>query len=119
MRWNTRQNQHLVGPLPCHLQNEVNISGYIIQYTHLPTGVSRNISSSDTLLECHQEPGGPYSCLVRSSFFIPGVTYSFQVAVDNVHGIGSFSDPVTIIMYGSQGKFLLLILLHKAIVNQI
>ena len=91
-------------PLPYHLQNEVNISGYIIQCTRLPNGVSRNISSSDSLLECRQEPGGPYSCMVAISLFIGGVSYSFQVTVDNVHGItiGSFSDPVTTV-FSAQG----------------
>ena len=89
--------------LLCHLQNGANIYGYIIQYTHLPTGASENISSSDSRLTCRQEPGGPYSCVARIILFIPDVTYSVQVAAQNSHGNGSFSNPVTTV-YGSQGK---------------
>ena len=84
-------------PLPCHLQNGANISGYIIQYTTLTTGVPTNISSSQRRLECHQESGGPYSCIATATLFIPGETYSFQVTAQNIHGVGSFSDPVTIL----------------------
>ena len=90
-------------PLPCHLQNGADISGYIIQYTHLPNGASTNISSSGGRVICRQEPDGPYSCVARASLFIAGVVYSFQVAIKNSHGVGSFSDPVTTV-YGSQGK---------------
>ena len=91
-------------PLPCHLQNGADIShGYIIQYTRLPNGVPINISSSDNKLLCRQEPGGPYSCVEQTSFFISGATYSFQVAAQNMYGVGSFSDPVTTV-YSSQGK---------------
>ena len=89
-------------PLPCHHQNGADISGYIIQYARLPNGVPSNISSSDNRLLCRQEPGGPYSCVAQILFFIPGVTYIVQVAALNVHGVGSFSDPVTTV-YGSQG----------------
>ena len=87
-------------PLPCHLQNGADIS-YIIEYTNLSTGVSRNISRPDR--ECRQEPGGPYSCVVAASLFIPNVTYSFQVAAQNVYGIGSFNIPI-LTTYNSQGK---------------
>ena len=89
-------------PLPCHLQNGADVVGYIIQYFRLPNGVPSSISSFDGRLLCRQEPGGPYSCVTQISFFIPGVTYSFQVAAQNVYGIGSLSDPVTTV-YGSQG----------------
>ena len=94
-------------PLPCHLQNGANVSGYIIQYTNLSTGVATNITSSDSRLDCHQEPGGPYSCLAAASLFTSGVMYSFQVATHSVRGVGLFSDPVTL-LYGYQGKVLLL-----------
>ena len=93
-------------PLPCHLQNGVDVS-YIIQYTNLATGIATNISSSDSRLDCRQEPGGPFSCLATASLFRTGVAYSFQVAAQSVRGVGSFSDPVTS-LYGSQGKVLLL-----------
>ena len=52
--------------LPCHLQNGADISHYIIQYTRLPNGSSTNLSSSDRRLACHQEPGGPYSCVAAT-----------------------------------------------------
>ena len=105
-------------PLPCHLQNGANISGYIIQYTRLPNGTSTNISSSDGRLNCCQEPGGPYSCVAPASLFIPGVTYSFQVAAQNSHGVGSFSNPVTTV-YGSQGKHNKLVRQAIIIINSI
>ena len=104
-------------PLPCHLQNGANISGYIIHYTYLPTGVGTCISSFDGRLICRQEPGGPYSCVAATSLFIAGETYSFQVAAQSAYGVGSFSNPITIV-YGSQGKVLLLIRYYiETIVN--
>ena len=92
-------------PLPCHLQNGADIidNDYIIQYTLLPTGEPTNISSSNNRLECHQDSGGHYSCVAHSSLFTFGVAYSFQVAVRNIYGVGSFSNPVTAV-YGSQGS---------------
>ena len=94
-------------PLPCHLQNGANISGYIIQYTSLTTGVPTSISSSDRRLECHRESGGPYSCVATATSFLLGETYSFQVAAQNIRGVGSFSNPVTTI-HGSQGKHIII-----------
>ena len=100
-------------PLPCHLQNGANISRYIIQDTHLASGTSRNISShSDSRLECHQVPGGPYSCEADASLFItrPGETYRFQVAAQNVHGIGPFSIPIIFMFQnGPQGKHIIIV----------
>ena len=90
-------------PLPCHLQNGADITGYIIQYTRLSTGEATNISSFNTRLICRQESGGPYSCLAASSFFISRAIYSFRVATQNVYGIGSFSNPI-IATIGSQGS---------------
>ena len=92
-------------PLPCHLQNgaDVNDDDHIIQYTRLPNRVARNLSISDIGVDCHQESGGPYSCVVAASLFTSGVTYSFQVAVQNVYGFSSFSNPV-IAMYYPLGK---------------
>ena len=82
-------------PLPCHLQNGADISGYIIQYTQLATGVALRISNRHASFLCGQESGGPYSCRVANSLFRLNQTYSFQVAARNNHGDGSFSDPVT------------------------
>ena len=90
-------------PLPCHLQNGADVTVYSIQYTQLPDGGPNIIVSTDSKVECRQEPGGPYSCLAASSFFISHVTYSFQVAARNSFGIGSFSNSV-ITVYGSQGN---------------
>ena len=90
-------------PLPCCLQNGDDIFSYIIQYTHLPNGTPRNISSSDR--ECHQEAGGPYSCLADDSLFVtrPGEIYSFKVAAESARGVGSFSNPVNFV-FGFQGE---------------
>ena len=83
----------------------------------MPTGVATNISSSDDRQICCQEPGGPYSCVPSVTLFIPNVTYSFQVTAQSVRGVGSFSNPITIV-YGSQGKVLLLIRYYiETIVN--
>ena len=89
-------------PLPCHLQNGADVTVYI-RYTQLPEGGTNIIDSTDSKVECHQEPGGPYSCLAASSFFIPHVTYSFQVAAQNSSGVGSYSNSV-IVLYGSNGN---------------
>ena len=83
-------------PLPCHFQNGADIIGYFIQYTRLSTGIPTNISSSNSKLICRQESGGPYSCVVSASFFIPNLAYSFRVAAQNNFGVGSFSNPVII-----------------------
>ena len=94
-------------PLPCHLQNGADITGtgYIIQYTSLTTGVPRNISISDTGVDCLQESGGPYSCVVAPGlYFTSRVTYSFQVAAQNSYGVGSFSNPVNIAVHYPLGK---------------
>ena len=90
-------------PLPCHLQNGADVTVYSIQYTQLPAGGPNIIVSTDSRVECRQEPGGPYSCLAASSFFIPCMTYSFQVAAQNSFGVGSFSNSVATV-YGSQGN---------------
>ena len=90
-------------PLPCYLQNGADVRFYNIQYTQLPGGGPNIIVSTDSRMECHQEPGGPYSCLAASSLFILRVTYSFQVAAQNSFGVGSYSNSV-IILYGSNGN---------------
>ena len=90
-------------PLSCHLQNGADVRFYNIQYTQLPAGGSNIIFSTNSKVECHQEPGGPYSCLAASSFFSGHVTYSFQVAAQNTFGVGSFSSSV-ITVHGSKGN---------------
>ena len=97
-------------PLPCHLQNGFDVMDYIIQYIRLSTGLANNISNSDRKLECRQEPSGPYACLASSSLFIPGETYSFQVAAQSIRGVGSFSNPIITVSspqrkYSSYFKF--------------
>ena len=82
-------------PLPCHLQNGADVSGYTIQYTQLSTGLATNISNHHNYLLCDQESGGPYSCQVANSLFNPDQAYTFQVAANNNEGVGSFSDPIT------------------------
>ena len=91
-------------PLSCHLQNGADVTVYNIQYvyTQLLGGGPNIIVSTDSRVECRQEPGGPYSCLASSSFFISRVTYSIQVAAQNSFGVGSFSTPV-LITYNPQG----------------
>ena len=94
-------------PLPCHLQNGADIidRNYIIQFTRLPTGVPRNISVSDTGVDCLQESGGPHSCVIANSKrFTSGVTYSFLVAAQSIYGVGSFSSPVNIALDYPLGK---------------
>ena len=90
-------------PLPCHLQNDADVTVYKIRYTRLPAGEPNIIVSTDRRVECRQESGGPYSCLAVASFFIPHVTYSFQVAAQNSFGVGSLSNSV-ITVYRSQGN---------------
>ena len=85
-------------PLPCHLQNGADVtgSGYIIQYTHLSTGVTIRVSSAG----CGREVGGIYSCAVNlnnNNIIINQLeAYSIQVAAMNNHGEGSFSDPIRV-----------------------
>ena len=83
-------------PLPCHLQNGADISGYTIQYSPLPNGEATTISNRHGSFLCGQESGGPYSCRVSSTLFRLNQMYSFQVAAQNSHGDGSFSDPVSV-----------------------
>ena len=85
-------------PLPCHLQNGADITVYNIRYTQMPSGGPNIIVSTDSKVECRQEPGGPYSCLAASSLFIIHMTYSFQVAARNSFGTSLFSDPVITII---------------------
>ena len=83
-------------PLPCHLQNGADITGYIIQYSPTSGGEAQNVSS--TQMTCGQESGGPYRCIIAGSLFNPFQMYTFQVAAINDYGIGPFSDPVLAII---------------------
>jgi hypothetical protein len=83
-------------PLPCHLQNGADVTGYIIQYAHLATGETRRITSSHRDVQCSQEVGGLYSCVVAESLIPSNQAYSIQVAAVNNYGEGSFSDPISV-----------------------
>ena len=107
-------------PLPCHLQNGADISGYIIRYTQLSTGEASQISYLHTSFLCGQESDGPYTCRVAYTFFrSQNQTYAFQVAAQNIEGVGSFSDPITKFISSTMSIFqgidpsLLLILLYN------
>ena len=90
--------------LPCHLQNGADITGYIIQYTQLSTGLANNISNTDSRVVCGpEESGDRYYCLLSSSFFINGQMYIFQVTAHNKFGFGNLSNPVTRLPASSQG----------------
>ena len=82
--------------IPCLLQNGADISGYIILYTHLSTGVTTRISSSSGYAECSPEFGGLYSCVVVTLLIPNDQAFSIQVAAQNNNGDGSFSDPINI-----------------------
>ena len=84
-------------PLPCHLQNGDAITSYIIRYTHLSTGVVSQITSFHRSLQCSQEVGGLYSCVVTESLLISSnQSYNFQVSAQNNYGDGPFSDPINV-----------------------
>ena len=83
-------------PLPCHLQNRADVNDYIIQYTHSSTGMTIRITSSHGSVDCSQEVGGPYSCVVAESLIPNNQTYSIQVSAQNNFGDGSFSDPINV-----------------------
>ena len=83
-------------PLPCHLQNGADVTSYIMQYTRLSTGVTRRITSYHSDVECSQEVGGLYSCVVAESLIQNNDIYSIQVTAQNNYGEGSYSDPVNV-----------------------
>ena len=83
-------------PLPCHLQNGADISGYIINYTPVSTGVAINISSSHSGVQCSKEVGDLYSCVLAESLISNDKAYTIQVAAVNNYGDGSFSAPVNV-----------------------
>jgi hypothetical protein len=83
-------------PLPCHLRNGADVTGYIILHTRLSTGVTTRISSSRRDVECSQEVGGLYSCVVAEWLISSNQAYSIQVAAGNSYGEGSFSDPINV-----------------------
>ena len=89
--------------LPCHLQNGADITGYIIQYTSLSTGVARRIPSSSQSVQCYQEFGDLHSCVAAFSIFPHNQAYGIQVAAQNNFGEGPFSDPINATVPISQG----------------
>lgn len=90
-------------PLPCHLQNGDDVTSYILLYSFANSEeVNRTISTSDDILNCNQEPLGPYRCYLTSSLLLEDELYTFQVAAVNGIGVGPFSDPVNATLY-SQG----------------
>lgn len=80
--------------LLCHLQNEANITDYIIQYNRTFGGEARNISSSDSGVTCGEVSGYRYRCLIIDTLFITGSLYTFKVSAINRYGLGPFSDPI-------------------------
>ena len=94
-------------PLPCHLQNGADISFYIMQYIRLPNSVAIKITRSHHGVNCNQEVGGLYSCVVAESRIPNNQAYSFQVAAVNNYGEGSFSDPINVSLPVSSRCYLL------------
>ena len=70
-------------PLPCHLQNGADITGYTIQYTSLSTGAKARRFSRHRDVQCSQGDGGLYSCVVAESLLHSNQSYSIQVAAHN------------------------------------
>ena len=78
-------------PLPCRLQKGVNITGYIIQYSHIPTENSYNITVS-AQLSCILDPVSVCSYPINSTFTNER-NVIIQVAAMNSRGqVGPFSD---------------------------
>ena len=67
-----------------------------IQYTHLSTGMTTQIYSFHEDVQCSQEVGSPYSCVVAESPIPSNQAYSFRVVVHSDYGHGSFSDPINV-----------------------
>ena len=95
-------------PLPCHLQNGADVTSYIIQYTRLSTGVTIRISSFFSDVQCSQEVGDLYSCVVAESRIPSNQAHSIQVAAVNINGDGLFSNPVNISLPVSSRCYLLI-----------
>ena len=96
--------------LPCHLQNGADVTSrdYIIHYTPKSTNVTRRIISFHSDVQCSQEVGGLYSCMVAESLIPSNQAYSIQVAAMNFFGEGSFSDPVNVTLPVSSRCYLIL-----------
>ena len=91
-------------PLPCHLQNGDNVNSYILRYGFANCEeVNRTISTLDDILNCNQEPLGPYRCYLTNTLLMEDMLYTFQIAAVNGFGVGPFSDPVNATLY-SQGN---------------
>ena len=47
-------------------------------------------------MECNQEVGGLYSCVVAESLISSNQSYSIQVAAHNTYGDGSLSNAINV-----------------------
>ena len=81
-------------PHPC-----ANIGSYILQYTRTnrtSTSEAKNMIITNTAMQgvdCHQEPGGPYRCLISTASIINLYEqYTYQVAAVNSYGAGPYSE---------------------------
>ena len=80
-------------PHPC------NITGYVLLYNRTSTGEVNTIITNSVIthgVDCHQEAGGPYRCLLSTSSYILNIhqQYSYQVAAVNSYGVSLFSELV-------------------------
>ena len=63
-------------------------------YTRTSNGEALSVLSSDSRVQCGDESGGRYRCVLAPSLMSFGVSYIFEVAGRNRYGYGPFSDPV-------------------------
>ena len=91
--------------LPCHLQNGADITSYAILYTPKSTGVATRFPSSSRYVECSQEFGVLYSCMVAYLFIPNDQSFSVQVDAQNNYGAGSFSNPINILSAPVSGRY--------------
>ena len=93
--------------LPCCLQNGADITNYIILCTPKSTGATTRISSTSGMVECSQEFGDLYLCVVATSLIPNSQAISIQVAAQSDNGEGPFSDPINISTSVSSIKYLM------------
>jgi len=68
---------------PATLLRNGDVTGYVIRYTRVGSGVSQNITVD----------GGLRTSVIPE--LVAFISYSVEVAAVNVNGTGPFSDPVT------------------------